>query len=334
MANVVLLTDRGEWHQARILAAAPAPLRVTVLRNPPPEVLWPALAKAEYIISERNQPVTASMMAAAPHLRMIVRFGSIYHEIDMAAAQSAGIVVIVQPIQGVIFCAEHAMLMILSLVRRLNHLVATALEANHGKPAARTDENTFSYNWMSYTNLSGIHGKTVAILGMGEIGVELARRLRCFSAKAVLYHKRKPYPLHLEMSLGVKSASFEQCLSQSDVVVSLLPYSTDTDYRTGTSGITKEAVAQMKQGTFFVHLGSGSVVDEMAIIAALQAGKLGGAAFDTYEYEPLQSDNPLIALAKDPNANLLLLPHVGSASSPPNRSGDYAPIMADLASRT
>lgn len=79
-----------------------------------------------------------------------------------------------------------------------------------------------------------------------------------------------------------------------------------------------------------VVIGSGSVVDERAVAKALREGRLAGAAFDTYEYEPLTAENPLIALARDTTTNVLLTPHTAAASASADRSGDYAPILAWL----
>jgi phosphoglycerate dehydrogenase-like enzyme len=92
----------------------------------------------------------------------------------------------------------------------------------------------------------------------------------------------------------------------------------------------------MKPGALFVHAGSGGVVDEEAIIAALRSGALAGAAFDTYNWEPMRADDPLLALAADPMANLVLTPHTaagGFRAGGSTRSHDYDNILAHLEGR-
>ncbi len=90
----------------------------------------------------------------------------------------------------------------------------------------------------------------------------------------------------------------------------------------------------MKQGAVLIHAGSGSVIDETALVDALKRGKLAGAALDTYEYEPLQPDHLLVQYAHDPNSNLLLTPHTAGASLPESRADDYAEIVHYLKENT
>lgn len=327
--RVLFLTDRGERHQQSALDAAPPTLEVIMRRRPPSDALFALLPTVDFIISERNQPVTAAMIAAAPRLKLIVRLGSLSHDIDTDTARAAGVPVVVQPVAGTIYCAEHALLMILALVKRAGRSLAAAARADHGLPARRTDEDVFAFNWLGYGDIGTLMGKTVAVLGMGEIGVELARMLRPLRLAAALYHKRTPYPPTVEAELGIAHASPETCLRRADVLVSLLPYGPDTDYLRG-GGLTAAALALMQPSACLVHLGSGSVLDEGALAAAIESGKLAGAALDTYEYEPLQPDHPLVALARRPESNVLLTPHTAAASVPGDRSTDYAAIMQYL----
>jgi phosphoglycerate dehydrogenase-like enzyme len=322
---VVFLTDRGLRHQEAARQAAPANLAVTILRTPTFDELRPHLATAEFIISERNQPVTADMIDAAPNLKLIVRLGSLGYDIDSAAAAARGVKVVVQPVLGSFFCAEHALMMTLALIKKLGRGMHDALTAMHGLPAQRGDEDTFSFNWLGYTDIGGLIGRTVSIVGMGEIGVEYARLVRPFHLAAAYYNKRTPYPAHVESELGIRHADLTTCLAAADVLISLLPYSAETDYQRG--GLNRERLALLKPSAVLVHLGSGSVVDEAAVLEMLRMGRLAGAAFDTYEYEPLQPDNPLVLYARDPKNNLLLTPHTAAAHVTVGREGDYAAIL-------
>jgi phosphoglycerate dehydrogenase-like enzyme len=331
ISRVLFLTDRSEHHQRTALDAAPPELEVLMKRTPSPDELATLLPQIDIIISERNQPVTAEMIAQARRLRLILRLGSLYHDIDVAAARRAGVRVSVQPVLGSIYCAEHALMMILAVVKRLGRSLFAANAADHGMPARRTDENVFAFDWLGYRDVGGLIGKTVSILGMGEIGAELARMLRGMRPDAVFYFKRTPYPPAAEQELGIRlAASLDQLIQVADILVSLLPFGPETDYRHG-GGLTAERLALLKPGAMLVHLGSGSVIEERAVVASLRAGRLGGAAFDTYEYEPLQPDNPLVTLARDPDSNLLLTPHTAAAWAGSDRTGDYAEIRRFLA---
>ncbi|MCS6871832.1 MAG: NAD(P)-dependent oxidoreductase [Anaerolineae bacterium] len=330
MHNVLFLTDRGARHQQAALRAAPPELNVIMLRAPSFSEMLPALAQADFIISERNQPVTAQMIAAAPKLKLIVRLGSLDYDIDRAAAAARGVQVVVQPVLGTLYCAEHALMMILACLKRLGRSLHAALHTPAPFAPQRGDEDTFSFNWLNFTDIGTLFGKTVSIVGMGEIGVELARLLKPFRLSAVLYNKRKPYPSDVEAALGIQFASLEDCLRRADVLVSLLPYALTTDYALG-GGLTAERLRLLKPSACLVHLGSGSVLDETEVLHLLQRGELAGAAIDTFEFEPLTEKHPLVLYARDPRRNLLLTPHVAAASAPSSRADDYAAIMAYLA---
>ncbi len=330
MYNVLFLTDRGARHQEAALRAAPPELNVTMLRAPNFAEMRPALAEADFIISERNQAVTAQMIAAAPSLKLIVRLGSLDYDIDRAAAAERGIQVVVQPVLGTLYCAEHALMMMLACLKRLGRSLYAALHTPPPFPPQRSDEDTFSFNWLNFADIGTLFGKTVSIVGMGEIGVELARLLKPFRLSAVLYNKRMPYPSSVEAELGVRFASLEDCLRQADVLVSLLPYAPTTDYALG-GGLTANRLRLLPPTACLVHLGSGSVLDETEVLHLLQTGKLAGAAIDTFEFEPLTEKHPLVLYGRDPQRNLLLTPHVAAASAPSSRTEDYAAILAYLA---
>lgn len=301
-------------------------------RRPSEAELFDLLPSIDFLISERNQPVTEAMIARASSLKMIVRLGSLSHDIAYGAALLAGIKVVIRPLLGTRYCAEHALMMILAVVKRLGRSLAAAVITPPPGEPQRTDEDTFSFNWLGFGDIGSLVDKTVAIVGMGEIGVELARLLRGFPLAGILYHKRTAYPNEVDNDLSIRYAAWNECLRRADVLVSLLPYSSATDYRRG--GLNAEALAQMKPGAMLVHLGSGSVLDELALVEALKRGHLAGAALDTYEYEPLPLDHPLVQLARQPESNLLLTPHTAAASAPGSRVDDYAPILSYLHGQT
>lgn len=325
--KVLFLTERSPRHQEAALNAAPPGLRVSMLRQPKEQVLLREIADAEFLVSERAGEVDAALIAAAPKLRLIQRLGSLVYDIDLGAAQRAGVMVALWPVLGCVMVAEHMVMQMLALAKRLPEVSQIAQEAaDWGQPSRRTDENVFAYNWSGRTNIGGLFGQTVGILGFGEIGAELARRLRGFAPRGVLYNKRRPLPSHVETELGITYATRQEIVAASDFLCVLLPYTTETDL-----SINEATFAAMKPGSFVVHCGSGSVIDEAALAAAIRSGHLAGAALDTFEWEPLTEENPLLPLARDPSANVLLTPHTAAATLPGGRADDWENIRRVLA---
>lgn len=315
---VLFTTERGTRHQQSALAAAPPDLDVTMLRQPDRASLLAALHDRAYWISERRGVIDAGMLAAAPQLRLIVRLGSLAHDIDLAAAHAAGIAVCLWPVGNVIRVAEHLMLQLLAVGKRLRAVEAVALAAgDEWGPRRRTDEDTFAFNWSGQTGIATLWEQTVGILGFGEIGAELARRLQGWGC-TVLYNKRQPLPPAAETALGVTFATRDDLLAHSDYVVNLLPYFPETDML-----LNADLIAQMKSGVFVVSAGSGSVIDEAALADALRSRQVAGAALDTFEWEPLAPDNPLVVLARS-GANVLLTPHTAAGTVDAARADTHA----------
>jgi phosphoglycerate dehydrogenase-like enzyme len=270
------------------------------------------------------------MIQAAPRLKLIQRLGSLTYDIDTAAAQAAGIAVCYWPVGSVIRVAEHLIMQMLVLSKRLREAEAIALAAStEWGPSRRSDEDTFAYNWSGRQGVGGLWQKTIGIMGFGEIGAELARRLKGWDC-TVIYNKRRRLPAEVELELGLTYVDSDTLFSQSDYIAVLLPYFKNTD-----SMINADIFDKMKTGAALVNCGSGSVIDEAALAAAIQAGKLSGAAMDTYEWEPIKADNPLIALAKQ-GYNVLLTPHIAAgdtAAAAQERFGDYTNLVNHINGR-
>ncbi len=322
--KTLFTTERGDRHQQSALAAAPPPLAITMLRQPDRATLLAHLLETEYFISERVGVIDAAMIEAAPKLKLILRLGSLTYDIDTQAAQAAGVVVCYWPQVGVIRVAEHMVMQMLALGKKLRETEAVARTASGGWGASkRTDEDTFAYNWSGRQGVAGLWQRTVGILGFGEIGAELARRLRGWDV-TLLYHKRRRLPATVEQELGLTYADTDTLLRSSDYIANLLPYFPATDL-----WLNAEQFAKMQDGAYLVSCGSGSVINERDLAAAIQSGKLGGAALDTFEWEPLPADNPLLAQTND---NVLLTPHVAAGAGSDRKAaayqyGDYTNIM-------
>ena len=154
----------------------------------------------------------------------------------------------------------------------------------------------------------GKTGRYVGILGFGEIGAELARRLQGWGCR-VLYNKRRRLPDDVEAEFDLAYVDLDSLRTQSDFVANLLPYFAFTDML-----LDADFFAGMKDGACLASCGSGSVIDEKALAEAVESAKLGGAALDTFEWEPVRADNPLIALA-NAGFNVLLTPHIAAGGT-------------------
>ena len=284
------------------------------------------LPTTEFIISERSEVVSAAMIAQAPLLKMISRLGSLPVGIDLDAARAAKVHLSMQPVHNTMRVAEHVLMMALAVTKRLGRSLWLANQADYDLPAKRTDEDTFSFNWLKLPDIGTLSGKRIAILGMGEIGIEFARRIAPFRPAEVLYHKRVQYPAVIEHSLAIRYGTLLDCVQRAEILVVLLPYAAETDRL-----LNAEMLAKMPRGAYLIAAGSGSVIDEQALIDALKSGQLAGAALDTYEYEPLPPDHPLLIIARDPFSNLLLTPHTAGASGNGTFDEDYGEIMRYLA---
>lgn len=326
--KTLFLTQRGLQHQQWALEGAPPELELIMRRGAGREEVLALLADAEFLITERTGVIDAEMIAAAPNLRLIQRLGRQTWDIDLDAARRAGVPVCYLPNDGCIMVAEQMMLQMLATLKRLREgMAVTAEGADWGIETKRGDEDTFAYNWSRRTGIGRLTGATVGILGFGEIGLEVVEQLRGFHC-TVLYHKRTRLAEDVEKQLGIEYAAPDAIAAASDVVCSLLPYQGPKE------PLDAAYFARMKPGAIFVHCGSGAVVDQPALLAALRSGHLAGAALDTYTYEPLRAGDPLVDAVQDPALNLILTPHTaagGFTAGGRGRAPDYDNILALLA---
>ena len=324
--QVLFLTQRGTWHQNEALKAAPPEFDVIMRREPTPEELFDLLPKIDFLISERAGVIDQEMLEAATELKLIQRLGRQTWDIDLDAAKKLGVPVCCLPISGCQLVAEHMILYALALIKRTREVVKIAQDASTewGNPQ-ESDEDTFAYNWSGRQDIGGLFNKTVGILGFGEIGVEIALRLCGFDCE-VLYNKRNPLPPHAEESLNIKYAEVAEIQAQADVIMNLLP-----DFPETYHFIDADFYQQCTRGAILVHAGGGTTVDPLATAQALQSGQLSGASLDTFNWEPIRLEDPLVRLAKDQDVNLLLTPHVAAGAGVDevsSRAYDYTNLVA------
>ncbi|MHA6197209.1 2-hydroxyacid dehydrogenase [Pseudomonas wadenswilerensis] len=182
-----------------------------------------------------------------------------------------------------------------------------SLIMSSARRVAELDAWTKAGNWKATVAPShfgaDVHGKTLGIVGAGNIGAAIARRGNLGFNMPILYsgNSRKPA---LEQAFGARFVSLEQLLAEADFVCLVVPLSAQTKHLIGA-----EQLKQMKRSAFLINISRGPVVDEAALVEALQNGTIRGAGLDVYEKEPL-SESPLFSLS-----NAVTLPHVGSATA-------------------
>jgi phosphoglycerate dehydrogenase-like enzyme len=307
--SVLFITHRGLYHQQAAIDDAPSNLKVTMLRTPSKEQILSAVVGKEFLITERSGVIDSDIIKAGQDLRLIQRLGSQTHDINLEAAKAAGIPVCFLPIRSCIMVAEHMLMQMLGLSKRIREMLDVSLSGeNYGHQPTRCDEDTYDYNWSCRQDIRGLWQSTVGILGMGEIGFELARRLRGFGCK-VLYNKRNPLPSHTEQELNVQYASYDDLISTCDFICALLPLLKETE-----QSLNREFFAKMKPGACFVSAGGSGVNDEQALAETIQSGRLYGVAIDNFTWEPPQKDYPLLEPARKTGANVILTPHVAAGT--------------------
>lgn len=276
----------------KVLAAARARFEVELRDDTAP--LSPAELRAALREYDAVLPTLGDLFRAdvfadvpAPRARILANFGVGYNHIDAEAARAAGVVVTNTPGAVTDATADIALTLILMTARR----------AGEGERLLRAGQ----WHGWGPTQMLGMHvtGKRVGIIGMGRIGKAIARRCHFGFGMEVVFHNRSAVT---GLDLPARQVPMADALA-ADFVVVAVPGGTATHHL-----INAEALAAMRPGAIFINISRGDVVDEPALVAALQAGQIAGAGLDVYEKEP-QVPAALIAMQ-----NVTLLPHLGTAA--------------------
>ena len=235
--------------------------------------------------------IDAQIINGAPSLRIIANYAVGFNNIDVAAATRRGIPVTNTPEVLTETTADLVMGLLLSVARRI-------VEADNYLRSGRFK------GWAPELLLgSDVHNKILGIIGMGRIGQAVARRARGFDMKVIYYDTRR-LPVHVEAKYGVAFVGLEALLAGSDFVSVHAPLNKETHHL-----ISTNELATMKNTAFLINAARGPIIDEQALVRALEAGEIAGCALDVYENEPAVAS----ALLRMPNA--VLVPHIGSAST-------------------
>ena len=276
--RVRALAQRVEWHLER--PADEAQL-----------IDW--IGDAEVIINLRTSvPFTRAVLERCPHLKLISIWAVGTDNVDLQAAQELGITVCNTPGYAAIGVAEHALALALDLSHRLT------IGDRHVREGV----------WQS-GRIGQLHGKTLGVIGAGSIGQRMMELGRALGMKVVAW-TRHPSPDRAK-ELNVEFLELHELLKEADVVSLHLPLLDATRSLLG-----KQELALMKPTAIFVNTGRGAVVDEEALVNALQEGRLAGAGLDVFTTEPLPAGHPLTRLD-----NVVLSPHAAAMSPETSLAG-------------
>jgi len=251
------------------------------------EEVLPILRDVAGIIIRANGRITRRLMEHAPRLKVVGRHGVGLDNVDVAAATDLGIYVVNTPQANAEAVAEHTLGLMIALFK---HIVAGDRELRAG-------------NWDARYRLVGheLKGCTLGVVGCGRIGSRVAQMAHAAFDVHILYHDAVPRP-ELEARLGAKRLGLEELLQRADCVTLHVPLTPATRELIG-----ERELALMKPTAFLINTSRGPVVDEAALIQALQAGRIAGAALDVYATEPLPTDSPLLDVE-----NVIVTPHMAA----------------------
>jgi D-3-phosphoglycerate dehydrogenase / 2-oxoglutarate reductase len=277
----ILLTDGLEQNGQQILRAA---AQVDDKNAISAEDLLKVIGDYDALIVRGRTKVTPAVFAAASHLKVVGRAGVGVDNIDLNAAKEKGVTVVNAPVATTLAVAELTFGMLLALVREL----------------PRADASMKAGKWLK-KEFEGteLFGKTLGVIGFGRIGAAVGKRAAAFDMKVIAFDPLLSPSQILER--GAEPVSLDELYSRADLITLHIPLTADTRGYLGA-----EAFAKMKNGVRIVCAARGGVIDESALLAAIESGKVAGAALDVYATEPPGAT----ALVNHPK--VICTPHVGA----------------------
>ena len=242
---------------------------------------------ADYFLASGRLSIDKEIIEAARKLKMIQRTGVGTDTLDLDTLKSKNIPVYVNTGVNSFSVAEHTILLMLSVLRRL-HIVDTGLKAG-----------IWQKNDIGIENRS-LNNKTIGLIGLGNIGKHVAKILEPFGGE-ISYFDLNRLNKKEEQKLNIKYFEFENILKQADILSLHCPLTNKTKGLIG-----KKELSIMKSGSYIINTARGALINEEALVAAMQSGHIRGAGLDVFCEEPLEKGNPLLSLN-----NIVLTPHIG-----------------------
>jgi len=262
---------------------------VTTAPDPKPETVLPLLKDAHGLILRTGITISRELIENADELLVISRTGGGLDNVDVGVATEKGIIVTSNLGVNTVSVAEHVLSMILALSKRLILLDNAVRNSNFG---------------IRYQNLPrDINGKTIGLLGLGRIGCEIGRIChQIFGMQVIAYDPYLPDEKKAEYRNWVTFAELYELLSKSDIVSIHVPLTDKTRQLVGDAEFSL-----MKTDAILINASRGGVVNEAALVKALQSNQIAGAGLDVFSQEPVPADNPLLKLE-----NVILTPHTAA----------------------
>ncbi|MDX2039065.1 MAG: phosphoglycerate dehydrogenase [Isosphaeraceae bacterium] len=287
MAYRVLVTDKLSEQGLEILRRQPG-LEVVVDTKLSPTELRSALAEADGIVIRSGTQLTPEVLAGQTRLRVIVRAGVGVDNIDVPTATKQGIVVMNTPGGNTVSTAEHTVAMLLALSRNIP-------QANATLKGGKWDRNKFTG--------TEVGGKTLGVVGLGRVGLAVAKRAQGFDMDVVGFDPFLSTERAKELSIEAVSR-LDDLWGRCDYITLHTPLTNDTRNLIG-----EREIAMMKPSVRIINCARGGLIDEPALAAALDAGKVAGAAIDVFDPEPPAPDHVLVNHPK-----VIVTPHLGAST--------------------
>ncbi len=248
------------------------------------EDLMGVIADFNAVIVRGRTKITEEVLSAAKKLKVVGRMGVGVDNIDLKAAKAHGVTVVNAPVATTVSVAELTIGLMLSLIRCIP-------KANEGMKAGQ---------WLK-KELKGteLYQKTLGVIGFGHIGEEVGKRAMAFGMKIIACDPVRP-PAEIEFA-GAVPVSLEELFEKADMITMHIPHIPATHYL-----LNEEAFKLMKDGVRIICAARGGVIDQSALLAALESGKVAGAALDVFEKEP-PGEDPLVM-----HPNVICTPHIGA----------------------
>jgi D-3-phosphoglycerate dehydrogenase len=278
----ILIADPLEKSGVDILRSAGA--EVTLVESADRPRLKEMVANVDALVVRSATKVTRELLAAAPKLKVVGRAGIGVDNVDVPAATELGVLVVNAPTANVMSAVEHTFALLLALARHI--------------PAADASMKRGEWDRKTFKGVE-LQGKTLGVVGFGKIGQRVGARARAFEMTVIFADPA--IDAARGRQLGAEKVTVDELVERADVVSFHCPLNPET------RGIlSAERIARLRKGALVVNCGRGGVVDEAALLAALESGHLGGAALDVYEQEPPTRPE----LARHPR--VVATPHIGA----------------------
>jgi D-3-phosphoglycerate dehydrogenase len=262
-------------------------LEVEVRSSLSPQELLDIIGDFHGLIIRSASKVTEAVLEAGKNLKVVGRAGIGVDNVDVPAASARGVVVMNTPGGNTITTAEHAISLLLALARSIPQATASMKQGKWEKDRFMGVE---------------LYQKTLGIIGLGRIGSEVARRAKGMMMEVLAYD---PFiSANVAQEMGIQLADLDRLFAESDFITIHAPLTEDTR-----SLINEASLSLMKNGVRIINCARGGIVDEQALYQALKGGKVGGAALDVFEKEPLK-ESPLLELD-----NFICTPHLGASTA-------------------